>query len=148
MKAWMDGTNPVPIVSGLSSPAGIALDYNSRKLFWTDFGTDKIQSSDLDGRNVQTVATVSKPYGIAVSENRLYFGTFSSPSVLQSCGMTGRDMKILHRDPKKMRHIGVAPSHSTPATRRNHSAGRTCPEKGICVLTPYSFRCLRKDLVD
>ena len=140
--------NPVQIVSGLSSPAGIAVDYNSRKLFWADYGTYKIQSSDLDGRNVQTVARVSKPYGIAVYETRLYFGTFSSPSVLKSCDLTGRNMKMFYRNPKKMRHITVATSHSPPATRTNHCGGWTCPEKGMCVLTEHSFRCLSKDLVD
>ena len=52
MTAWMDGTNSVEIVSGLSGPRGIAVDCESSRLFWTDIFEGSVKSNGLDGSNV------------------------------------------------------------------------------------------------
>ncbi len=38
-------------IPGLVQPEGIAVDAVHRKLFWVDSGKDRIETSDLDGRN-------------------------------------------------------------------------------------------------
>ena len=37
------------VTSGLGSPRGIALDVAGGKMYWTDWGTEKIQRANLDG---------------------------------------------------------------------------------------------------
>ena len=85
MKAWMDGTNSVPITSGLWWPRSIAVDYNSSTLYWTTNGPDRVRSIRLDETNPATLVEEKNVYGISVGENRIYFSTYSKPSVLKSC---------------------------------------------------------------
>ena len=34
-KAGMDGTDPLTLVTGLNVPAGVTIDFGSRRLYWT-----------------------------------------------------------------------------------------------------------------
>ena len=53
-KAGMDGSNRQVLISqNLTWPNGLALDYEYRKLYWTDAGSKTIQYADLDGTNRQ-----------------------------------------------------------------------------------------------
>lgn len=67
-RADLDGSNIQDLVTtGLTSPAGIALDLSAGKMYWADSGAGKIQRADLDGSNVEDlVSGLSKPYGIAL----------------------------------------------------------------------------------
>ena len=37
--------------TGLSSPEGVAVDWLSRNMYWTDSGYDRIEVANLDGNN-------------------------------------------------------------------------------------------------
>lgn len=52
----------------MEKPHGIAIDAIMRKIYWTDYGTQKIQRSNMDGTNVEDIVTsgLVKPYGLAV----------------------------------------------------------------------------------
>ena len=54
--------------NGISNPRSIALDLINSKMYWTDFGTEKIQRANLDGSNVEDLVTtgLSFPFGIAL----------------------------------------------------------------------------------
>ena len=72
----MDGSNPVVIVENLEKPAGIFVDSDSSRVFWVDFDTDKIQSSDLNGGDVHEIIQLlqgSQPLGIFVFRDRIYW---------------------------------------------------------------------------
>ena len=74
------------ITTGLSKPVGIALDLGCEKVYWTDYGTGKIQcanlddliveedqrlSANLDDSNVENLITgLSGPVGIALDLGR------------------------------------------------------------------------------
>ena len=72
--ANLDGTGVETLVSGsgLDRPFGIALGpldaMGEKKIYWTDWGTDKIQCVNLDGTNVQDLITtgLTTPAGIAL----------------------------------------------------------------------------------
>ncbi len=63
--------------SGLNSPAGLAVDWVSKKLYWTDAGTDRIEVSNLDGtmRTVLIWNELEKPRDIIVDpiEGSVFF---------------------------------------------------------------------------
>ena len=40
---------------GLGSPEGVAVDWISKNLYWTDSGTDRIEVSRLDGTHHKTL---------------------------------------------------------------------------------------------
>ncbi len=56
------------IGSSLESPAGLAIDWVSHKLYWTDAGTDRIEVSNLDGtmRTVLVWEGLDRPRDILV----------------------------------------------------------------------------------
>ena len=141
MKASTDGMNSKQIVSGLGDPTGITVDYKSSKLFWVDHTSNLVQSSTLEGRNVNTVLEISgfKPWGIALSENKIYLGNCRWASELRSCTRTGADMRTLYNASRPIQQLTVV-APAPASTRRNHCTGQSC--YGICVLTPSSFRCL------
>ena len=68
-RAGTDGSSLLTLINGLNHPQGITIDFTSRGLYWTEYYGDRIQSSDLDGRDVQLVVQLpidSMPWGIAI----------------------------------------------------------------------------------
>ena len=139
-KAHMDGSNVEDVVTGLSIPAGIAIDPVASRLFWVDYDMNKVQSSRLDGHDVHLVTQLSsRPWGIAVdSSGRLFWGTYDS-KLLQTSETTGINMRTLHTATHSIQHLTMA-GPGPVQTRQNHCEGQNC--SGICVLTATSFRCL------
>ena len=53
-KVGMDGSDRTVLVShNVTWPNGLTLDYDTRRLYWTDAKSQTIQYSDLDGNNRQ-----------------------------------------------------------------------------------------------
>lgn len=54
---------------GLGSPEGIAVDWVSRLVFWTDSGLKRVEVANLDGslRKVLLDKNIQHPRGIAVN---------------------------------------------------------------------------------
>lgn len=71
-KAKLDGSNETVVVSGQSSPEGIAVDWLSRNLFWTDSGLDIIQVSMLNGTYRKTLVSedLVNPRAIVADPNQ------------------------------------------------------------------------------
>ena len=144
LKAEMDGTNAAQIVTGLDLPAGIVIDFISYRLFWADYGTNKIQSSNLDGTDIQLVAQLSSspytgPWGIAVTDEQLFWGNYNAKSIQRS-GKMGQDVQTLYNGTNSFNNLVVASSIPVQ-TRPNHCEGQKW-SGGICVLNKYSFRCI------
>ena len=91
-RANLDGSSPeLLVITGLINPQSIALDVAGGKMYWTDSGTggpnalenDKIQRANLDGSNVETLATYENllrvPRGIAldVAAGKMYWTDIS-----------------------------------------------------------------------
>ena len=143
-RSELDGNNPVTLVPGLKDPHGIAIDFSFQRLYWADKDSNKIQSSDLQGENIQTVFQVSDgldrhPYGVAVVGNRIYWSTHGL-NRLQSGSKAGGQITTHYNGTSYLRQLAVVPSIDLPQNRTNHCAGRRCAM--ICVLTATSSRCL------
>ena len=140
--AEMDGSNVAEIVSGVEEPGDITIDFDSSRLFWVTRDTNKVQSSNLDGTDVQLVVQLSsgtEPWGIAITDDRLFWGNWGSES-LQSSDKTGQDIETTYNGTHSIYSLTVA--YPNPIqTRRNHCEGQLC-SSGICVLNKNSFRCV------
>lgn len=56
MRAGMDGSNPVPIVTlNIKSPGGIAVDQGNARIYWVDRNLDTVSSSDFNGKDVKLI---------------------------------------------------------------------------------------------
>uniref|UniRef100_A0A3B4B3M5 Low density lipoprotein receptor-related protein 2b n=1 Tax=Periophthalmus magnuspinnatus TaxID=409849 RepID=A0A3B4B3M5_9GOBI len=70
MRAYTDGSNAVPLVNTtLGLPYGIALDYLTSRLYWTDSLLDQIGSINIAGSDRQTFSNlgqITQPYSLTV----------------------------------------------------------------------------------
>ena len=138
-KMMMDGTHGIEIVRGLNLPRGIAIDYSSSRLIWADQNTYKVQSSNLDGSNLQTVETFSTdmpPYGVTLTHENIYVGELESLQVISKYNYSTTAFWSTYRRRKHLASTSVA---NLPRTRRNDCEGQIC--SGVCVLTQTSYRC-------
>ena len=138
----MDGSSPTALVTGLGNRRGLTLDLASERLYWTEYNSHTIRSSNLDRNDLRTVIQLpsdSKPYGIAFWNDRIYWGNAGNFK-LQTCTADGQDIQTLYAETQTIRHIAIGSALNMSATRANHCEGRNCSL--LCVLTATSYRCL------
>lgn len=83
-KAWMDGNNKTTFVSSdIHWPMSLTLDFFTRRLYWSDVYTDKIERIDLDGSNREVIKQSTPfPYGIAIYNDLLFWTETDTMQVL------------------------------------------------------------------
>uniref|UniRef100_A0A8C1LHS8 Nidogen 2b (osteonidogen) n=1 Tax=Cyprinus carpio TaxID=7962 RepID=A0A8C1LHS8_CYPCA len=95
------GSEPEAIISqGLVQPEGIAVDTVHRKLFWVDSGKDRIETSDLDGRNRKVLidSDLVNPRAIVVDakSGTLYWTDWNRDAPkIESSSLEGHKRKVL-----------------------------------------------------
>ena len=113
----MNGSNKSLLVTGLYYPAGIVIDWSSRRLFWVEYKGDVVRSCDLNGGDIQTVVELpsgSYPWGITIHEDRVYWGHYWAYS-LHSSSKNGGAIETLYTGTHKIQHLTVA----TPSLQLN-----------------------------
>ena len=141
-RAWMDGSNAAVLKTGLSMPLGIAIDFQDSCLYWAEYASNKLQSSDFHGQNVKTILELpdgSNPVGIGVLGRRIYW-TEMGKKRLQSSTKSGKDIRLLHEGTDWLHRLAVVPRSDVPMSGNNDCENRNCSK--VCVLTPTSYRCL------
>ena len=73
----MDGTNHTTIIStGITQPKGLAIDYDTRALFWCDAVRDRIESSNFDGSHRTILlegGIIFDPFSLAFFNGSLFW---------------------------------------------------------------------------
>ncbi|XP_053206741.1 low-density lipoprotein receptor-related protein 4-like [Panonychus citri] len=93
--AHLNGSSQRAIISsGLVSPGGLAVDWSSDRLYWTDSGTGRIEFANLiDGsmRKVLFWRNIEKPRAIVVNleESSLYWIDWGSPPRIETAHFDG-----------------------------------------------------------
>uniref|UniRef100_A0A1Q3FIC5 Putative low-density lipoprotein receptor n=1 Tax=Culex tarsalis TaxID=7177 RepID=A0A1Q3FIC5_CULTA len=102
-----DGTDRKPFITkDIVSPEGVAVDWISRRLYWTDSAKDTIEVASLDDPDLRTII-VSKylvnPRGIAVDphQSKLYWSDWNreSPKIEWS-NLDGTEREVLVSGPQ------------------------------------------------
>ena len=147
----MDGRDPTVIVTGLVFPYGTAIDFQSSRLYWADGRYDRVQSSDLEGTDMQTVIKLprgSGTIGIALHGGRINCTNWILKQ-LQSFTMAGQDVRVLHQDTHGLCYLAIICSRSDlPRSRTNHCANQQCNAQNYAYLHEHhSDVCLDHDLL-
>lgn len=71
----MDGTNMMTLHNTrLSNPYGLAIDYGTQTLYWTDYSYGLIESSNADGSNRKIISTAPfNPFTLGVYDRKVYW---------------------------------------------------------------------------
>ncbi|XP_013773894.1 low-density lipoprotein receptor-related protein 6-like [Limulus polyphemus] len=95
-RAKMDGLESVTVIKeGLQNPEAIAVDSDKDILFWSDYGTNRIESSDIDGGHRKTLRhdNKMKPLSLAVYKEFLYWIDSKHGTLQRFNKLTGEDFK-------------------------------------------------------
>ncbi len=98
-RALRDGSATETVVTGLSTPTGIAIDVANGKMYWTDTGYDRIQRANVDGSEFEDLvydAGLIHPGGIALDVNaeRMYW-VDTGAGKIQRANFDGTSMEDL-----------------------------------------------------
>eukprot|EP00928_Gymnodinium_smaydae_P019849 TRINITY_DN17641_c0_g1_i2.p1 TRINITY_DN17641_c0_g1~~TRINITY_DN17641_c0_g1_i2.p1 ORF type:complete len:498 (+),score=60.15 TRINITY_DN17641_c0_g1_i2:100-1593(+) len=112
-RSRLDGSGLQVIISGLSEPMDLALDAARGRLFWCDAGTNKIQSSFLNGSDVRDVVVLGAGIisSIAVDSVRGRLFWLLRNGKIQRAGLDGAGRADVHvfEDPVNLEGIAVDP---------------------------------------
>ncbi|KAL9960419.1 hypothetical protein ACROYT_G033874 [Oculina patagonica] len=89
----IDVRSTTTIITGIGVCDGLAVDWRSSLLYWTDITYDKISVSDLDGNNQRTLINVGldKPRGIALDldSGLIIWTDWGSSPKIEKASLTG-----------------------------------------------------------
>ncbi|MEQ2208960.1 Low-density lipoprotein receptor- protein 4 [Xenoophorus captivus] len=88
----MDASNRIVIISSnLTWPNGLAIDYETKRLYWADAGMKTIEYGNFDGSDRQVLigSQLPHPFGLTVHEDKLYWTDWLSKSIQTADKLTG-----------------------------------------------------------
>ncbi|KAG8223526.1 hypothetical protein J437_LFUL002576 [Ladona fulva] len=104
-RAGMDGSDPAPfVVTDITWPNGLALDYPARRIYWVDAKLLVIDSIKLDGTDRRTIlqGIMKHPYSIAVFEDTIYWSDWEGREILSCNKFTGKDRQVVIAENKRL----------------------------------------------
>ncbi|XP_078575904.1 low-density lipoprotein receptor-related protein 2-like isoform X3 [Branchiostoma floridae x Branchiostoma japonicum] len=98
-RVGMDGWERRAIITEqIIWPSGLAIDFHSRKLFWSDAKIDSIWSSDMDGKNRRIIVgsrRLSRPLALDILQDTLFWMDWDVDSVKRVDKKTGTQKSLL-----------------------------------------------------
>ena len=107
VRANIDGSGSVTLISGLTVPLGLALDVTSGKIYWTENipGSDngKLRSANLDGTSIQDLVVRSEtPDEVAVDRvhNKIWWSESkgTAPSRIARANFDGSGVEEIYQN--------------------------------------------------
>ncbi|PSN54231.1 Low-density lipoprotein receptor-related protein 4 [Blattella germanica] len=147
-RSFLDGSSRRVVVdTDLGFPNGLALDYTARRLYWADALRDRIETSDLNGRNrVHLVPEATHPFGLTQYEDHIYWTDWYRKSVERADKTTGKDRIIMRTDLDGVMEIRAVASGRqtgwTPCAVNNGGCSH------LCLYKQQSYVCACPDTPD
>nr|BDQ29912.1 very low density lipoprotein receptor c2 [Scyliorhinus torazame] len=109
-KAGMNGIDRQILVNrGIQWPNGIALDLMKHSLYWVDSKLHMLSSIGLNGQDQRIVLVsldfLSRPYGIAVFEDRVFWTDEETEAIYGANKFTGEDLEALASNLQEARDL-------------------------------------------
>lgn len=95
--SFMDGSDPKFLVSNLTWPNGLAVDWPNGRIYWIDAATSVIESVKINGQDRRVVLkdVFKHPYSLTVYESRLYWCDSATKTIEYCNKFTGKNHDIL-----------------------------------------------------
>ena len=114
----VDGSNFQPnLITGLDTPRNLVLDVAGGRVYWTETteASEHIRRANLDGSNVQNVATgLAAPLSLALTNRKVYWteSTSENSGELQRANLNGTNREVLQTLPIASTGIAVDPARN------------------------------------
>lgn len=101
-RANMDGTSKTYILRDVGWPNGLTIDYTVSRLYWTDGIGNRIESSDLNGRSRQILATDSDAHlmDIVSYGQYLFYTAWNRQGISKIDKKTGSKVSFMSHHPE------------------------------------------------
>ncbi|KAG8557381.1 hypothetical protein GDO81_016609 [Engystomops pustulosus] len=140
-RAGMDGSDRKVLISmNLGWPNGLAVDKAGSQLLWADAHTERIEASDLEGRNRRIlVSPVQHPYGLTLLGAHIYWTDWQTRKIQRADKDTGENVIVVRDNLPGLMDI--------QAVDRTHALGyNKCGDKNggcshLCLPNPVSYSC-------
>ncbi|XP_073514999.1 low-density lipoprotein receptor-related protein 4 isoform X1 [Phyllobates terribilis] len=140
-RAGMDGSDRKLLISmNLGWPNGLAVDKAGSQLLWADAHTERIEASDLMGRNRRIlVSPVQHPYGLTLLGAHIYWTDWQTRKIQRADKDTGANVIVVRDNLPGLMDI--------QAVDRTHALGyNKCGNKNggcshLCLPNPVSYSC-------
>ncbi|KPU81708.1 uncharacterized protein Dana_GF20504, isoform G [Drosophila ananassae] len=135
-RANMDGCERSIISSKkLVYPNGLAIDYDRSMLYFVDGGIHTLESMNFDGSN----HGLGHPFGLDVSDGRVYWTDWDSKSVMSADKLSGKDLSVIIANSSDLMDVRVFHRNRRRVFNEcdRHNGG--CSH--LCLLNPISYTC-------
>ncbi|XP_015126789.1 low-density lipoprotein receptor-related protein 2 [Diachasma alloeum] len=117
----------------LSQPSGLAIDYDDQMLYWTDAVREKIERSDLNGKNREVLVSATiYPFAITVFREHIYWTDLQLRGVYRAEKYTGSNkvemVKRLEDSPRDLHIFSVGKQQCSvnPCLINNGGCSQSC----------------------
>ncbi|KPU81706.1 uncharacterized protein Dana_GF20504, isoform D [Drosophila ananassae] len=140
-RANMDGCERSIISSKkLVYPNGLAIDYDRSMLYFVDGGIHTLESMNFDGSNRKVILNgLGHPFGLDVSDGRVYWTDWDSKSVMSADKLSGKDLSVIIANSSDLMDVRVFHRNRRRVFNEcdRHNGG--CSH--LCLLNPISYTC-------
>lgn len=103
-RAGMDGSNRSVVVStNIVLPSGLTIDYNARKIYWTDSTLSYIAYANYDGSKRQTLLNqvLPHPYSLTLFDSVVYWTDWKTKAIhlCNTSALTFENVKLRINEP-------------------------------------------------
>uniref|UniRef100_A0A0R3T0K6 Low-density lipoprotein receptor n=1 Tax=Rodentolepis nana TaxID=102285 RepID=A0A0R3T0K6_RODNA len=142
-RTWLDGTHREVIVDHNHTvwPNGIALDFESRHLYYVDAYLGVISRVDYSGANPKQIVSghLQHPFGFDLLGDNLYWSDWQTLSISQVNKRTGEDLRVLKTISVDEALMGI---RAVDLSAKNTYKGNICGDKSrsgcshLCFMLP------------
>ncbi|KAL9884451.1 LDL receptor related protein 4 [Glossina fuscipes fuscipes] len=139
--AHMDGkTRRVVTSENLKWPNGLAIDYEQQRLYFVDGGTKSLEYMNFDGSERKTLlGGLGHPFGLDVSESRVYWTDWDIKAALSADKQTGKNMTTVIANSSDLMDISVFHRYRKRISHACSNDNGGCSH--LCLLNPISYSC-------
>ncbi|XP_074659834.1 low-density lipoprotein receptor-related protein 4-like [Tubulanus polymorphus] len=140
-RAFMDGTNRKVLVhDDLGWPNGLTIDFEDKRLYWVDAQLDRIETSDMHGRNrIVLVDHINHPFGVAVWGEYVYWTDWHTRSIDRADKKSGKNHISMQGHLNGLMDIHVVSPLRQTGT--NPCAVRNGGCSHLCLARPDGYTC-------
>ncbi|KAL3196246.1 hypothetical protein MRX96_015548 [Rhipicephalus microplus] len=140
-RSFLDGSGRrVIIATDLGWPNGLAIDYETERLYWVDAQLDCIEFSDFNGKSRQKlIEGVSHPFGLTQYQSYIYWTDWHTKAIEKAHKETGAERVIIRDNIEYLMEIKMVARSRQTGTNSCSVRNGGCSH--LCLYRPHGHIC-------